>query len=59
MPELFPPTLADMIACARREVAMREVVYPRRVAEGKMKRATADRELEMMRAILTKLETEQ
>lgn len=61
MPELllFPPTLSDMVACARREVAMRSVVFPRRVAEGRMKQATADRELETMRAILEKLEAEQ
>lgn len=57
MAELFAPTLADMIACAKREVAMRERVYPRRVADGKMKPAAADRELETMRAILAKLES--
>lgn len=57
MADLFAPTLVDMIACARREVAMREHVYPRRVGDGKMKQAAADRELETMRAILAKLES--
>ncbi len=57
MAELFAPTLADMIACAKREVAMREHVYPRRVADGKMRPTVADRELETMRAIVAALES--
>ena len=35
-----------------REVALRARVYPGFVARGKMKQATADRELAIMRAIL-------
>lgn len=57
MPELFAPSLADEIDCVRREIRMRELVYPRRVADGKMKPATADRELETMRAVLDRLLT--
>lgn len=55
MPELFSPSLADEIACVRREIGMRERVYPRRVADGKMKQAAADREVEIMRAVLDRL----
>lgn len=55
MAELFAPSLADEIACVRREIRMREQVYPRRVADGKMKQAIADRELETMRAVLNRL----
>lgn len=35
---------------------MRERVYPRRVAEFRMKQAEADRELEAMRAVLATLQ---
>lgn len=55
MPDLFAPTLADEIACVRREIAMREKVYPRRVADNKMRADVADRELETMRAVLNRL----
>lgn len=55
MPDLFVPTLVDQIACVRREIGMRERVYPRRVADGKMKPAAADRELETMCAVLATL----
>jgi hypothetical protein len=55
MSELFPPTLDDEIACVRREIGMRERVYSRRVADGKMKPEVADRELETMRAVLATL----
>ena len=46
----------DMLACARRELAMRERVYPRWVALRKMKQADADRETAVMRAIVAHLE---
>lgn len=39
-------------ACAERELAMRERVYPRWVRDGKMKAADADREIACMRAIV-------
>lgn len=55
MSELFPPTLVEEILCIRRELAMRERVYPRWVAEGKMKPAMAEREIAWMRAVLDRL----
>lgn len=44
------------IEAVRREIGYREFVYPRRVAEGKMRRENADHELRMMRQILARLE---
>lgn len=49
-------SLADQRACAKREVAMRERVYARRVAAGSMTQTLADRELAAMRAIVETLE---
>ncbi len=37
--------------CAAREVKQREHVYPRRVADGKMTQALADRQIAMMKEI--------
>ena len=51
-------TLADMLRCAIREVVMREKVYPRWVASGKMKAETAEREIACMQAIAAHLEAE-
>src|SRR5260370_41456309 len=48
--------IADQIRCVRREIVMREFVYPRRVSSAKMKQETADRELAAMRAVLATLE---
>ena len=45
-------TLAEQIACVRREIAMRERVYPKWVEGGRMKQADANRELETMKAVL-------
>lgn len=45
-------TLADMLAEAKREEAMRRAVYPGRVSSGKMKEDTAQRHLHRMRAIV-------
>lgn len=50
----FPrEVLAD---CARREVAKRRHVYQRLVAEKKMTQMKADREIEMMQAIVDLLD---
>lgn len=51
---LFP--LHEQIACVRREISMRERVYPRWVDAGKMTDAKASHELEVMRAVLVTLE---
>lgn len=48
--------IADQIAAARRELGMRRGVYPRRVADGKMKQAKADHEIAAMEAIIATLE---
>jgi len=42
---------AAKLACVEREIKMRERVYPRWVAAGKMSQEKADLELEVMRAI--------
>jgi hypothetical protein len=44
-------TVADQIRCVRRELAMRQRVYPGWVAKGKMKQEEADRELAAMQAV--------
>jgi hypothetical protein len=54
MADLWSPekiTFSDKEACAKRELDMRRRVYPRRVADGKMKQTDADRETEVMEAI--------
>ncbi|MBF6560523.1 MAG: hypothetical protein IVW56_09550 [Candidatus Binataceae bacterium] len=48
--------LPAQIACIRREIALRERVYPKWVAAGRMKQEAADRELATMTAVLVSLE---
>jgi len=45
-------TLAEQLTAARRELAMRQRVYPNWVAVGKMKQEKADHELACMAAIV-------
>ena len=45
-------TIAEMIACIEREIRMRERVYPRWIATGKMTQAKADAEIVTMKAVL-------
>lgn len=45
-----------MIACARREAALRRRVYPTWVLEGRLAKDKADREIELMEAIVEFLE---
>lgn len=45
-------TNADKLACAKRELRMREQVYPRWIAQGKIKEAQARHEFAVMRAIV-------
>lgn len=59
MAELFEIGVQDMIACVDREIRMRTQVYPRRVADKKMRQAEADREIAVMRAVLARLKAEQ
>jgi hypothetical protein len=61
--DLFPAatpadvSLPDQIACVEREIRMRERVYPRWVAIGKLTQDAADREILCMRAVLATLQT--
>lgn len=52
------PTIAELAKCARREAAMRQRVYPRWVASGKMTQQQAEHETACMDAI-AKMLTEQ
>lgn len=45
-------TAEDKIAVIKREIALRMLVYPRRVQEGKMKPDKADFEIKVMQEIL-------
>lgn len=59
MADLFagqPPSLQDMLGCARRELGMRRKVYPRWVAKGTMTRGAAEREIAVMEAIVDHFE---
>lgn len=48
--------LSEQIQCVRRELALRQNVYARRIRSGQMNEAGANRELMRMRAVLTTLE---
>lgn len=50
------PTLDEQIACARRELALREQVYPKWVIGGRMTQKEADNEIARMSAIVATLE---
>lgn len=52
MSQLFAPTLDEQIACVERELTYRRRVYGRLVFAGKMTQARADREIEVMSAVL-------
>lgn len=53
--DLSDVSLAEEIAAVKRELAMREGVYPRLVSQGKMKQASADLQLRVMRRVLQRL----
>lgn len=48
-------TLDDQIKCVKREIAMRERVYPSFIARGKLKPHEAEWQLEAMKAVLKTL----
>jgi len=50
MPEQF--TADDKLRCLQRELALRERVYPARVATGRMKQAEADREIACIKSMI-------
>lgn len=47
--------LQGQIDCVRRELQMRDFVYPTRIANRKMTQAKADHEMAAMRAVLATL----
>lgn len=52
MPQLFEVSKEEKIAALQREIEMRVRVYGRYMAEGKMSKSRAEREIEIIRAIL-------
>lgn len=56
MPELFAPTLTDQIAEVKREITLRQNVYPRWVEAARLTQKRADRQIENMKAVLETLE---
>jgi hypothetical protein len=48
--------LTTQIQCAKRELKMRQRVYPRLIAGGQLTRQTTDRELAAMQAIVQTLQ---
>jgi hypothetical protein len=51
-------TLADQIACAKRELALRRLVYRQRVAAKRMEQDEATHEIECMESIVKTLENQ-
>lgn len=49
------PTIHEQIACVKREIAMRERVYPKWIASGKMQADQAGLEIDRMKAVLETL----
>lgn len=56
--DLSDVTHEQMISAVKRELAMRDRVYPQWVANGRMKQDEADRERRRMRAVLKLLLTQ-
>jgi hypothetical protein len=56
MPDLLPVTIDDMIAEVSRECRKRREVYGRAVHDGRMNRRKADRQIDVMDAVLVHLE---
>jgi hypothetical protein len=52
MDDLFPVSVEDKIKCLEREMALRELLYPKWIKEGSISEKKAGRELLVMRAIL-------
>lgn len=48
-------SLDEQIACVKREIAMRQRVYPRFIESGKLKQTKADYEIMAMKAVLETL----
>jgi hypothetical protein len=50
MPMKF--TVAEKLKCAKRELALRQAVYPKFIASGRLKQQSADQEIALMQAIV-------
>jgi hypothetical protein len=53
--ELFPPNLAEQIACLEREIVLRRRLYPSWVRAHRLSQPKADREIACMEAALASL----
>ena len=49
-------TITEQIACVKRELGLRQGVYPRLVSQRRMSEAKAAHEIECMKAVLVTLE---
>lgn len=52
MTDLFPITTADKLACAKRELKMRQSVYPRWIKVGKISNEKAEMEIRLIAEIV-------
>lgn len=52
-----PIPLSEQIDCVRREIGMRQSLYPKWVQAGRMTQARADHQIAAMEAVLTTLES--
>lgn len=50
------PSIIDLVECAKRELALRQRVYPKWVESGRLDARKADHEIECMKAIASRLE---
>lgn len=53
---LFPLTSDELVACVKREIALRERVYPKWISAGRMTQEKANHEIRCMRAVLNIVE---
>lgn len=58
MADLFPPTTEEMIAELKRELRYRDRVYPKQIAKKFLAKDTAERRLQIMEALIQRLERE-
>jgi hypothetical protein len=52
----LPVPIAEQVAEIKREIALRQRVYPRWVGLGKLTQRAADRQIAVMQAVLAKLQ---
>ena len=54
--EMFEITLTEVVAELRRELAMRERVYPRRIEAGQLNQRAADRQMALLEEAIKRLD---